>query len=85
QQASGFALLLSLILAPLGGAWWPLHIVPRFMQVIGHISPIAWSMDAFTNLIFEGGGVGSILLPVGVLLAIAVVAFALAVRFFRYE
>ncbi|MEJ2010704.1 MAG: ABC transporter permease [Anaerolineales bacterium] len=85
QQASGFALLLSLILAPLGGAWWPLQIVPRFMQIAGHISPIAWTMDAFTSLIFEGGGIASILLPVGVLFGVAVLAFVLGVRLFRYD
>ena len=38
-QASGLVLLLSLSLAPLGGAWWPLEIVPQFMQTIGHLSP----------------------------------------------
>jgi ABC-2 type transport system permease protein len=85
QQASGFGLLLSLILAPLGGAWWPLSIVPRFMQVVGHISPIAWAMDAFSSLIFENGSVGSILLPVGVLVGFAALAFVFAVRTFRYE
>jgi ABC-2 type transport system permease protein len=84
QQASGFGLLLSLILAPLGGAWWPLSIVPEFMRVAGHISPIAWSMDAFTSLIFEGGGVNEILLPLAVLSGFSILAFALAVRNFRY-
>jgi ABC-2 type transport system permease protein len=85
QQASGFGLLLSLILAPLGGAWWPLSIVPEFMRVAGHISPIAWSMDAFTSLIFEGGGVNEILLPLSVLSGFSVLAIASAVRTFRYE
>jgi ABC-2 type transport system permease protein len=84
QQASGFGLLLSMILAPLGGAWWPLTIVPEFMRVAGHISPIAWSMDAFTSLIFEGGGVSTILLPLAVLSGFSILAFALAVRNFRY-
>ncbi len=42
-QAENISLLLGLTLAPLSGAWWPIEIVPHFMQVIEHISPIAWS------------------------------------------
>src|SRR5690606_41999788 len=47
--------LLGLTFASLGGAWWPLEIVPRYMQQIGHLSPIAWAMDAFRDLLFYQG------------------------------
>jgi hypothetical protein len=83
-QASGFGLLLSLIMAPLGGAWWPLEVTPRFMQVIGHISPIAWAMDGYTTLIFHGGRVGQVLYPIGVLALLALISFGVATRSFRY-
>ena len=84
-QAGGLGLLLSLILAPLGGAWWPLEVVPDFMRIAGHISPVAWAMDGFFSLIYESGGLSDVLLSLGVLLAIAVVCFAIAIRRFRYE
>ncbi len=84
-QAENLSLLLGLTLAPLGGAWWPLEIVPRFMQVIGHLSPIAWGMDAFGELMFRGGGVAEIATELGVLVGMAVVFFALGVWRFRYE
>lgn len=84
-QASGLSLLLSLILAPLGGAWWPLEIVPDFMRAIGHISPVAWAMDGFTALLFESAGLADIWVPMTVLLAIALVCFFLAIRLFRYD
>jgi hypothetical protein len=42
-------------------------------------------MDAFNSLTFEGGSVSLILLLVGVLLGIAALPFAFAVRTFRYE
>ncbi len=67
-QANGVALLLSITLAPLGGAWRPMEIVPGFMQVIGHISPVAWAMDSIRTLIFESGAVPDVLLPLGVLM-----------------
>lgn len=84
-QASGFSLLLSLVLAPLGGAWWPLEIVPEFMQVIGHLSPVAWAMDGFHALIFNNGALQDVLLPVAVLLGIAAISFAWGVARFRVE
>ncbi len=84
-QANGLVLLLSLSLAPLGGAWWPLEIVPEFMQTIGHLSPVAWAMDAFHDLILYNGGFGDVLPEIGVLLAAAAVLFAIGIRSFKYE
>ena len=85
SQANGIVLLLSLSLAPLGGAWWPLEIVPEFMQTIGHLSPVAWAMDGFQDLIYFGGGFVDVLPEVGVLLGAAVVLFVVGIRSFKYE
>ncbi|MBX3063533.1 MAG: ABC transporter permease [Anaerolineae bacterium] len=85
EQAAGIALLLSLTLAPLGGAWWPLSIVPQWMQTIGHFSPVAWSQDAFAKLVYYGGGLVDILPQLGVLLLIAVVFFAFGISRFKFE
>jgi ABC-type multidrug transport system permease subunit len=84
-QASGLALLLTLTLAPVGGAWWPMDLSPKFMQIIGHISPIAWAMDGFTALTYEGAHLADVWVPLLVLLAMAVVAFVVAVPRFRYQ
>ena len=84
-QARGLVLLLSLSLAPLGGAWWPLEIVPEFMQTLGHLSPVAWAMDAFQDLIWYNGGFGDVLPEIGVLLAASAVLFAIGIRSFKYE
>jgi ABC-2 type transport system permease protein len=83
-QAGFVATLLALIFAPLGGAWWPLEIVSEPMQRIGHLSPVAWAMDAFQDLLFYGGGLVAILPELGVLLAAAAVLFGLGVWRFRY-
>lgn len=84
-QADGIALLAAMTLAPLGGAWWPLSIVPEVMRVIGHVSPVAWAMDAFTSLIYEGGGLPEVIGPVLVLLGFAAVFFTFGITRFRYE
>ena len=84
-QASGLGLLLTLTLAPLGGAWWPMDISPKFMQITGHISPIAWAMDGFTALTYNGAHLADILIPLAVLAGMTVLLFLIAIPRFRYQ
>lgn len=84
-QASGLSLLLTLTLAPIGGAWWPLSISPRFMQIIGHASPVAWAMEAFTKLTYEGGTITDIWVQLLVLLGFALAGFLLGIPSFKYD
>lgn len=86
EQQAGVALnLVILTLAPLGGAWWPLEIMPQWMQTIGHLSPIAWAMEGFRAVIFRGGGLQEVVTPMLVLLALTAVCFMIAIRRFKYE
>ena len=82
-------ILLSLIamffFAALGGAWFPLEITGKAFSAIGHLTPTAWAMDGFQNILLRGLGFSSVLLPVGILLAYALGFFALAVWRFKYE
>ena len=85
EQATGTARLLALTLAPLGGAWWPLQIVPAFMQTIAKLSPVAWAMQGFHEIIYYRGALASVLPEVGVLLAAAALFFLVAINRFRIE
>lgn len=69
----------------LGGAWWLLDVVPEFMRVAGHISPIAWAMDGYTSLKFRNGDLGTVLPSILVLIGMAAAFFILGIRRFRYE
>ncbi|MEQ8672148.1 MAG: ABC transporter permease [Aggregatilineales bacterium] len=84
-QAGTAVTLIALPLAALGGAWWPLEIVPDFMKVIGRISPVSWAMDGFNQITFYNGGWGDIVLPVVVLIGISIVLFAVGIVNFRTE
>lgn len=85
-QAGAMQTLFGIVLAPLGGAWWPLEIVPEFMNVFGHIvSPIAWAMDAFNDIIYYDKGLVDIFPYMGILLVYAAVFFAIGLWRFRYE
>jgi ABC-2 type transport system permease protein len=85
EQASGIGVLATLIMASLGGCWWPMEIVPRPMQLVGHIFPTAWAMDALHKLISFGHGMEAVLPEVGVLLGFTLLFLALGSRFFKYS
>ena len=85
QQAAGMTNLLGLTLAPLGGAWWPLELVPDFMRAVGHVSPVAWAMDSYTSLMFRNGDLQDVLVPLLVLACMSAVFFAVGIKRFRYE
>lgn len=84
-QAGTMITFLGLPLAALGGAWWPLEIAPEFMQTIGRISPVSWAMDGFNEVLFYGGGIAEIVVPVGVLLGMSAVLFVIGVMNFKIE
>ena len=85
QQAAGMTNLLGLTLAPLGGAWWPLELVPDFMRTVGHVSPVAWAMDSYTSLMFRNGNLQDVLVPLLVLAGMSAALFAFGIGRFRYE
>jgi ABC-2 type transport system permease protein len=85
EQAIIFSLIPMFVLSGLGGAWVPLDVTGETFQTIGHVSPVAWAMDGFKNILIRGMGIESVLLPAGMLLAYGIVFFGLAVWRFRFE
>jgi len=73
------------LFSALGGAWFPLEVAGETFSTIGHLSPAAWAMDGFQNIVLRGQGTVSTFLPAGVLLAFAGAFFALAVWRFKLE
>jgi ABC-2 type transport system permease protein len=78
EQASGVGVMASIGLAALGGCMFPLELFSDTMQTVAHITPHAWAIDAFAELIRHGGGTVDILTELGVLVLYAGVLFALA-------
>lgn len=78
QQAGGIAVVASLGLAALGGSMVPIELFPPTMQRIALLTPHAWALDGFAELVRRGGTVVDVLPQVGVLSVYAVVLLALA-------
>lgn len=86
EQAVTFSLIPMFVFSGLGGAWVPLEVTGPTFQVIGHLSPVAWSMDGFENIVARGLGFGSVVLPSMALIVYAILFFTLAaLRFRRIE
>jgi ABC-type Na+ efflux pump permease subunit len=83
EQASAVGWIASMVMAALGGCWWPSEIMPRWLWKAAHVFPTAWAMDAFHALISFGRGLEAVLLPAAVLLAFGAVFSLLGARFLR--
>ena len=71
EQASAIGPTTGIALAMLGGCMWPLSIVSATMREIGHVTPQAWAVDAWTSLLSRHGTLVTILPQLGVLAAFA--------------
>lgn len=78
QQASGVGVMVALGLAALGGAMFPLDLFSSTMQTVAHITPHAWALDGYAELVRRGGTTIDILPELGVLAFYAVVLLSLS-------
>jgi ABC-2 type transport system permease protein len=85
KSAGALGVLVSLVLAPLGGCWWPLFITPQWMQSIARVTPHGWANSGFNNLIVFGADFNSVIPNVLVLAGFAVVFAIIAARRFRTD
>lgn len=85
SQAAWVTIMLSMLTAALGGAWWPLEITPAAYQTAVKVLPTTWAMIGLNDVIVRGQGVEGILTEVLVLLGFAVVFYILGVWRLRFE
>ncbi|NBD34620.1 MAG: ABC transporter permease [Chloroflexi bacterium] len=83
-QAGSATTGLAMLLAAMGGAWWPLEVTPTLYQQVVQILPSTWAMRAYTRILAQGAGLQALWLELSVLLGFAVLFFVLGiVRFNR--
>ena len=83
RAARSAGILATLILAPLGGSWWPLFSTPRWMQSLAKLTPHGWANDAFNRLILFGADFTDVSGALVALTGFTVVFLALAIFRFR--
>ena len=85
SQAGGSSIMLGMVMALMGGCWYPLEMFPAAVQTLVRILPTTWTMQGLLTLVLRGGGLAEILPAAGVLLGFAVVFFTIGVIRFKYE
>ncbi|AEH01926.1 ABC transporter permease [Lacinutrix sp. 5H-3-7-4] len=68
EQSAPFGATFVVILAAIGGVWVPVFIMPEFMQMLSHISPMNWGLNAFYDVFLRHGSLIDILPEIGLLL-----------------
>lgn len=79
SAASGLATFLVLVMSATGGAWWPLSLMPEFMQHIGKLTVVYWSMEGFTSVLWAGKSLPELLPIIGTLTFITVLVMGVAI------
>ncbi len=84
-QVGGFTILLLLTFSALGGCFVPRFAMPEWLQTVGLVTPHAWALDAYQDLLVRGYGLSEVLPRAGGLLAFAALFFGVGVYRFRFK
>ncbi|MDO9354275.1 MAG: ABC transporter permease, partial [Solirubrobacteraceae bacterium] len=85
EATRGLAILATLLLVMLGGAWVPSFVFPAWLQKLSLFVPTRWAIDGLDAMTWRGLPFDAALMPVGVMLGFAAVFAALAVWRFEWE
>jgi ABC-2 type transport system permease protein len=83
RSASALGVLFSLLLAPLGGCWWPLFIEPQWMQFLAKFTPHGWANTGFDKLLVFGASGGDVTWEMLALVGFAAAFIIVAILKFR--
>lgn len=68
--ASGIATFLILTMSALGGAWFPISLMPEFIQSLSKLTLVYWAMEGFLQVLWASCTLRDLLPFLGVLLGI---------------
>jgi ABC-2 type transport system permease protein len=78
QRVTLYTLVTMFLFSAIGGVWFPLEGSGTAFTTIGKLTPGAWAMTGFQNILIRGLGLTSVVLPAAILLGYAVLFFSLA-------
>ena len=85
QQLQPITTIVVLAFSALGGSWWPLFLMPNWLQQVAKVTLNGWAMVGFNNLMIFGKGFMSVVPSLLALVVYSAVCFGLAIRFFRFQ
>ena len=85
SQASGLSIMVGMVLAMLGGCWYPLELFPQTVQTVVRVLPTTWTMQGMLDITLRGQGPSGVVLEMLVLFGFALVFFVVGIWRFKYE
>ncbi len=83
QQAGGLGVVAGIGIGALGGSMLPVELFSDTMRTIAHVTPHAWALDGFAELVRRDGSMADILPELAALGVFAIVLIAAASWRFR--
>ncbi len=84
EAARGLGTMSILMMSAIGGAWFPISIMPAFMQKLSKLTLVYWSLEGFEQVLWANASFVELLPTLGILAAIAAGVMTIALwRFNR--
>ncbi|MEI6666604.1 MAG: ABC transporter permease [Acidobacteriota bacterium] len=80
DKCASIAVWVAVLMAPLGGLWWPIELVSPVMRQIAYIVPTGWAMEGVNAMLAFGAGSADVAPFAFGFLALFAVSFPLAAR-----
>ena len=85
EQVATVSWIPPILMAALGGCWWPREILPEYLNRLSYIFPTSSAMDGLHKIISFGGDATSVLPEAAALSGFFVLFLVLSVKFTRFE
>jgi ABC-2 type transport system permease protein len=85
EATRGLAILVTLLMVMLGGAWVPSFVFPEWLQKVSLVVPTRWAVDGLDAMTWRGLPLQAAAMPVVVMLGFTAVFAALAIARFDWE
>jgi ABC-2 type transport system permease protein len=83
DKCASTAVWVAILLAPLGGLWWPLELVGPSMRRLAYFTPTGWAMEGVNALLAFGAGASEVAPFALGFAALFAISFPLAARRLR--
>jgi ABC-2 type transport system permease protein len=85
SQANGLSTMIGMLLAMMGGCWYPIELFPAGIRNAAQALPTYWAMQGFLDIAVRGQGPTGVAQECAVLLGFALVFFTVGILSFKYE
>ena len=85
EVTRGLAIVATLLLVMLGGAWVPSFVFPPWLQAATQFVPTRWAIDALEATTWRGLGFADVWPQLAAMLGCAAACALAAVRLFRWQ